>query len=185
MPPRPVARDKVLDAFEQLLLSKGERAATMDAIAGLAGVSKGGLIYHFASREALIEGLEERCRARGQEYLHAMTAAPEGPVAFFLRTSAVVDSPFDRTLVATNRLRSHPKARDVLVWLQRQWYEALLAVVVDPNLARTIMLISDGLYFNAAGADGALPDPGLGEGTIDGVLELVDQLVRETRAPTG
>ena len=49
----PHAREKVLDAFESLLIAEGERAATMDAIARAAGVSKGGLLYHFASKEAL------------------------------------------------------------------------------------------------------------------------------------
>ncbi|WP_337479241.1 TetR family transcriptional regulator [Microbacterium yannicii] len=46
----PLAREKVLDAFERILIDEGERAATMDAAARAAGVSKGGLLYHFASR---------------------------------------------------------------------------------------------------------------------------------------
>ena len=50
-PPR--AREKVLDAFEALLIDDGERAATMDATARQAGVSKGGLLYHLESKVAL------------------------------------------------------------------------------------------------------------------------------------
>ena len=57
-PPR--ARESVLDAFEQLLVDDGERAATMDATARAEGVSKGGLLYHFASKDALEHALLER-----------------------------------------------------------------------------------------------------------------------------
>lgn len=47
---KPVARGAVLDAFESLLIEVGERAATLDAVAGRAGVSKGGLLYHFPNK---------------------------------------------------------------------------------------------------------------------------------------
>src|SRR5690606_13182471 len=47
VPPAPAARAKVLDAFVSILLEHGERAATLDAVAAAAGVSKGGLLYHF------------------------------------------------------------------------------------------------------------------------------------------
>jgi AcrR family transcriptional regulator len=53
----------VLDAFERLLIDEGERAATMDAAARAAGVSKGGLLYHFASKDALEGALIDRLDA--------------------------------------------------------------------------------------------------------------------------
>ena len=45
----PAAREAVLDAFERIIITEGERAATLDATARAAGVSKGGLLYHFGS----------------------------------------------------------------------------------------------------------------------------------------
>ena len=71
VPPPPAARDKVLDAFERLLIEHGERETTLDAVARAAGVSKGGLIYHFGSREALIEGLLGRLEVLADEDLAA------------------------------------------------------------------------------------------------------------------
>ena len=56
------ARESVLDAFERILIEDGGRAATMDATARVAGVSKGGLLYHFGSKEALESGLIERLK---------------------------------------------------------------------------------------------------------------------------
>ncbi|GAA1995093.1 TetR/AcrR family transcriptional regulator [Nakamurella flavida] len=180
MPPPPLARDKVLDAFEHLLVEKGERAATMEAIAAQAGVSKGGLIYHFNSKDALVEGLDQRLRVRCEEDLELMKVAPEGQVGYFLRTSALADTPFDRTLVAATRLRSHAVAREGLVWVQRRWFDTLMEVVHDEDVARTVMLIGDGLYYNAAST--ALPDAGLGVGDIDGIVRLVEKLVGQSTA---
>ena len=38
----------------------GARALTLDAVAAEAGVSKGGVLYHFATKRALIDGLIAR-----------------------------------------------------------------------------------------------------------------------------
>ena len=55
-------RDRLLDAFEKLLVAGGSRAATLDAVAADAEVSKGGLLYHFHSKDELVEGQLERLR---------------------------------------------------------------------------------------------------------------------------
>jgi AcrR family transcriptional regulator len=54
------ALDRILDAAEQLVGDEGVRNLTLDAVAHLAGVSKGGLLYHFPSKDALLAGMIER-----------------------------------------------------------------------------------------------------------------------------
>ena len=49
----PSARDRVLDAYETLLIESGPGATTLDAVAAAADVSKGGLLYHFASMRSV------------------------------------------------------------------------------------------------------------------------------------
>lgn len=49
-------RDLLLQAALGLLM-EGESAFTLDAVVKRTGVSKGGLIHHFPSKEALIEGV--------------------------------------------------------------------------------------------------------------------------------
>ena len=56
----PGARERVLDAAEARLLAGGPSALVLDAVARDAGVSKGGLLYHFPCKAALIDGLVER-----------------------------------------------------------------------------------------------------------------------------
>ncbi len=179
MPPPPAARDRVLDAFERLLVNRGERAATLDAVAREAGVSKGGLIYHFPSREAMVEGLLDRMRERAAHDLAAMVAAPEGAVAYFLRTSQCAGTPFDRTLVAATRLRSHASAREALAAVQQQWYDAVLADVADETIARMVMLMGDGLYYGASAPDAlAGTDSPQVSASVDEIVELISELVR-------
>lgn len=56
------SREQILDAYEHLLVQAGERAATLDAVAAQAKVSKGGLLYHFGSKKALFQALLDRTR---------------------------------------------------------------------------------------------------------------------------
>ena len=59
IPVRP-ARDRLLDAAERVVVESGATHLTLDAVAKSAGVSKGGLLYHFPSKEALLEGMLSR-----------------------------------------------------------------------------------------------------------------------------
>lgn len=59
VPLRP-ARERLLDAAERVVVESGATHLTLDAVAKSAGVSKGGLLYHFPSKEALLEGMLAR-----------------------------------------------------------------------------------------------------------------------------
>src|SRR5262245_50162545 len=54
------ARDRILEAAEQLVADQGASNLTLDAVAQTAGVSKGGLLYHFPSKDALLIGMLDR-----------------------------------------------------------------------------------------------------------------------------
>src|SRR6476469_54486 len=188
VPPPPAARDKVLDAFQRLLIEHGERETTLDAVARAAGVSKGGLIYHFGSREALIEGLLGRLEALADDDLAEMNSAPEGPVAYYVRTSAHADAPLDLTMIAATRLlqRSHPRTRQVLAAVHERWYLALLEAVGDPAIARLVMLVGYGMYYNATLAAGDVLDlPAEKPEDIYDLLRLIEQLIRGRVADPG
>ena len=186
VPPPPAARDRVLDAFERLLVDRGERAATLEAVAREAGVSKGGLIYHFPSKDAMVEGLLDRMRARAADDDALMRTAPEGVIAYFLRTSQNADTPFDRTLVAVTRLRSHASAREALAGVQGQWYDSVCSAVGDRTVAQMVMLMADGLYYNASAPD-ALASTGTPQyqANVDEMVSLVSDLVRLRSDGTG
>jgi AcrR family transcriptional regulator len=52
--------EAILDAAELVLFEHGTQALTLSAVAERAGVSKGGLLYHFPCKEALIRALVDR-----------------------------------------------------------------------------------------------------------------------------
>lgn len=50
-------RRKLLDAAERLVAREGAHKLTLDAVAREAGMSKGSLLYHFPSKDALVSGM--------------------------------------------------------------------------------------------------------------------------------
>lgn len=54
---RPDTRRRLLEAAARRSPPRGPGALTLDAVAGQVRVSKGGLLYHFATKEALVDGL--------------------------------------------------------------------------------------------------------------------------------
>lgn len=152
----PHAREKVLDAFEAALIDGGARSATMDAVAASAGVSKGGLLYHFASKDALEGALLERLERLVEEDLDDMGEDADGVVATFIRTSLHTDSPLDRAIVAASRLAQtgHVDAAASLRRVRTRWEESLRPHTRDETALQLVLLVSDGLYFNSALGEG-------------------------------
>ncbi|MDJ0355944.1 MAG: TetR/AcrR family transcriptional regulator [Actinomycetota bacterium] len=152
MPNQPSARDRILLAFENLLINEGERSATLDAVAAAAGVSKGGLLYHFKSRDALTSGLIQKLGELAEVDFARMRQAPEGPADYYIRTSVFSETTFDRTLVAATRLAQSQDVQvsEAFTAMQSRWLELIREEVQDAAVARAILLIGDGLYYNAA-----------------------------------
>jgi AcrR family transcriptional regulator len=167
----------VLDAFEAILIDDGERAATMDATARAAGVSKGGLLYHFASKAALEEGLIERMERLSREDTEQISADPAGPVDAFLRTSIDTGGPVDRAIIAVARLaqRGSEPAVVALRRVRDQWEEMIRPHVRDETSLQLVMLVSDGLYFNNALSSQSVPGPLPVGAELDALIALVQR----------
>lgn len=181
MPRPPLARERVLDAYEELLIADGERSATLDATARAAGVSKGGLLYHFGSKDELTAGLLERLDALTTADLERMSMASEGPVAYYIRTSVMEDDALDRALIAVSRLAQGGSlpAADALRQVRRRWADTIRPHVRDRAALDLVMLLSDGLYFNNS-LDVQGPDPLVPRN--DDLVALIE-LVRKATAP--
>ena len=54
------SKEQILDAATAVVLARGAGHLTLDAVAAQAGLSKGGLLYHFPSKESLLHGLIDR-----------------------------------------------------------------------------------------------------------------------------
>ncbi|WP_321364919.1 TetR/AcrR family transcriptional regulator [uncultured Celeribacter sp.] len=78
-----ISRDGLLDVAEEIVRSRGGSALTIGALAQAAGVSKGGVQYSFASKDAIIRGLIERWTSQFDALLGDDPDAD--PVSFVLR----------------------------------------------------------------------------------------------------
>lgn len=176
MPRPPKARAAILDAYRDLLVSDGERAATMDAVAAAAGVSKGGLLYHFKSKDALAEGLLTWLREAAAEDRERMAEATEGPSRYFVRTSLSTGSDLDLLFVAVVRLAQagHTAALVALEELDAAWLELIRREVPDPAVSAAIMLMGEGLYHYSTLA-GTWPEQAFGT-RVEELLAVVDRL---------
>lgn len=71
-------RKQLMDAAAEAAVERGLGSLTLDLVAQKAGVSKGGLIHHYPSRRALIEGLFRAIMDDSQNKLEqAMRADPD------------------------------------------------------------------------------------------------------------
>ena len=173
------AKESVLDAFERLVIDRGERAATLDAVAAEAGVSKGGLLYHYGAKKDLVEGLVSRMAGLAAADLEQLSTAPDGIVSRFIRSSVVVGTAFDSAYIAMTRLAQsglYPEANASLASVEQGWRTLIEDAVGDPAVARLVLLVSDGLYYNAALFPfDKLPTPGA---ELDDVITAIEDLAR-------
>jgi AcrR family transcriptional regulator len=73
-------REEILDATEAVIGREGVAGLTLDAVAAECDVSKGGLLHHFPSKDALVRGLIQRCTGQCRaEFEAAYAAQPVGP----------------------------------------------------------------------------------------------------------
>ena len=179
------ARDRILDAYEELLINEGPRGATLDAVVARAEVSKGGLLYHFKNKEAMAGALIERLHELADVDLQAMRDDPEGPARYLVRSSVYVGSPLDRALIGVVRLAqaSDPTASELLQQIHSSWYELVQQEVGDPAIARAITLLADGLYYNE-GLPGGWPQATRDNQShsVGDLLQIVDVLKSHARS---
>ncbi|MCI0415798.1 TetR/AcrR family transcriptional regulator [bacterium] len=73
-------KDKLLDAAEAVVVRDGIGNLTLDSVSVEAGLSKGGLLHHFPTKEKLVEAMVKRVAdSWRQGVLEVYAVTPEGP----------------------------------------------------------------------------------------------------------
>lgn len=169
--PRPSSRENILDAYEDLLTTGSPPAVTLEAVARRAQVSKGGLLYHFGSKEALRDALLARNERLNEEDLRVAEQSDLGVVEYYLRTSLTeVDrnSPLHRSTLAVIKLAIvDPRARATVRRTTDSWRARIARETGDDLAGALVTLLGDGLYLHSVtGVDN------------DAVLGSLDETVR-------
>lgn len=144
-------RERVLDAYARILIEKGVEAATLDAVAAQADISKGGLLHHFASKEAMVSGLCQRLVEEAKDRIQSMAQSTANPVVAYLRASMIANDTYSETLQAVTKLAGsgHKVVDDSLIWNIEAWQRALSTWIDDPAVARVIQLLGEGFLLHA------------------------------------
>jgi AcrR family transcriptional regulator len=158
----PAAR--VLSAYTRLMVERGIRGATLEAVASRAGLSKSGALHHFTSVGALQAALFVELRAQARRDADDMRAAPEGAVRYYLVSSLDRESELELLIEAGYRIAQtgDEAALQVLRECRREWLD-VLAAATDERLALMVLFAGDGINHNAlmslpVGEDVLTPD---------------------------
>jgi AcrR family transcriptional regulator len=141
MPPART-KDRLLDAAGAVVRRDGPQALTLDAVAAEAGVSKGGLLYHYGSKRELVEALVARWLA---EFQRDIDAAGGGFVRGYVRASDPAGSVADE-LGLLAALVADPAVLRTVREQYAIWQDRVEREGSDPVDASVARLAADGLW---------------------------------------
>ena len=146
-------RAKLLDAAVEVIKREGPSRLTLDKVAVEANVSKGGLLYHFSSKNDLItallnrtlqtagSNLEERAAPLGEArgafataYLEFMRRPYEATGEGDIASSILAAAALDKNLLEETDLRF------------QRWQQRILDDGLSESLALLVRVVSDGLW---------------------------------------
>lgn len=97
---RPSNREIILDAADELVASEGAAHLTFDALSASTGISKGGLLYHFNSKNSLLQAMlkrrVERFDGLRQQYHQQFKSDPKGELKSILLAALDTDTECSR-----------------------------------------------------------------------------------------
>ena len=159
-------RESVLQAAIDLIIREGVDSVTLDRVAREAGVSKGGLLYHYAGKEQLIVGLVDLLMTRLKSY-QVLTQDRSG-FEPGMHTRSFVEAALqdprsgggngeprplqgqEIAAILMAAMSSAPSLLDPLREIYRDWQNNLEHDGIDPARALVARLAAEGLWFSEA-----------------------------------
>lgn len=145
--------DTIIDAAMTIVRDQGVARLTLDAAAKEAGISKGGVLYHFKSKDDLIRGMVQRlidqCDQLNRDYYQR---EPDGPYRW---ARTLVRACFDPTGPANDpvggallaAITVNPDLMAPIHAMYDRWRERIASDSPDIERAGLICTAMDGLYF--------------------------------------
>ena len=133
-------------------MEEGVSRLTLADVAEKAGISKGGLLYHFPSKEDLIKGMIKEALTRFALNLERL-ANDDGKPGAWTRAYVQATFPEESDVLAAPMIAgiaTDPSLLDVYTVEQASWTDHIEADGIDRVLADVVRLAADGLFFNEA-----------------------------------
>ncbi len=145
----------ILDAAVTVIESEGITAVTFDSVAAAAGLTRGGILYHFPSRDDLIRALHEHLAGEWERQLtevcgkSSTEASPAERLTAYIRAAAMSASRAELLMLVESRGTEN----------YQHWADVLMRWTPQPSghefgtandAARLALLAADGLWVNDA-----------------------------------
>jgi len=148
---KPATRDVILDAAERVVMRDGAGRLTIDAVVRESGFSKGGVLYNFPSKLALIEGMIERLLLNTRADITALAEAaerrglpPAGAIIHALVEHGEKNHELSMGLLAA--AAEHPHLLDPVRVFMEEMRAQMTQMSANPDAALIALLAADGLH---------------------------------------
>lgn len=151
-------RAKIIMAADQVVRDKGAAKLTLDEVARAASVSKGGLLYHFATKEQLLQAMLEDALTAFEIELERRRGGDTSPGSWlraYIKASFPTESTtlHQQSMVGSALLASigndPGQAGPYRSHLQR-WVQCAAEDGINPAVAQTVRLAIDALWLHEA-----------------------------------
>ncbi len=162
---RPGQSWTVLQAAHRVVLRDGVSALTLEAVAREAGRSKGGLLYHFPTKEALIQGLIADPIVRFDHEVERLMALDPNPGpgrwvrAFLSATTGEAGSDYELTGGLLAAIANDPDLLAPMRDAYQRWQARAIADGLDPVIATIVRLAADGFWLGDIFAFAPIAEP--------------------------
>ena len=174
-------RELIIQAASQILIDEGLSSLTLAKAAEKAGLSKGGLLYHFPNKVALIDAIFEYHNEIFEQRLDQLAEdeghAPGAWLKAYARASVEQITDADTASLYASLFAAEEEYASAHALMRQKyinWQEKVEDCGIDPNWAMLIRLAVDGLWFAEMHQYGA-PNIDRRDWLVHKIMELVDQ----------
>jgi len=146
-------RDQILDAAERVVQGEGASRLTIDAVVKESGFSKGGVLYNFPSKTALIEGMIQRMAQTVQDDARRAAHADNQDCRVLTGLlEKLLDRDKEKKLVRMGLLAAIAQQPDLVKPIRdviEQVHTEVEPHTSDRTMAHILFLAADGLRYSA------------------------------------
>ena len=146
-------RTRILTAASDIIRSQGLDRLTLEAVAKEAGLSKGGLLYHFPSKEVLITSMVEELTSNYEADIQKRVSngsqdKGKWSRAYVESTFRGLEDGFPMSSVLSAALFTNPELLEKMQTQYDIWQKKIENDGIDPVRASIARLTADGLWFS-------------------------------------
>ena len=144
------SRARLLDAATAIVGRAGAANLTIDGVAAESGLSKGGVLYHFPSKRALLEGMLEKLLAEAETRSQGLREQGYSSLEAWIESERTqTDTERTTSLALLANAAENPSLLDAAQPTIRQRFQEITREAKDPEFALILLLATEGLRFLA------------------------------------